>query len=82
MTTITTTYIPPTDTAGSKFRATSNRPTRRQVTVPYDYGSTAFQNHYAVAVALADRIMPEWTNLQCHAGDTVHGPRGYRWELS
>lgn len=49
---IKTTYVGPTDTKGSKIRATFNGKT---VSVPYDYALNQEQRHHKAALAFADK---------------------------
>jgi hypothetical protein len=50
--TITTKYKGPTNTQGSKFRASGFG---KSITLPYDYELNSFENHQRVAQALIDR---------------------------
>lgn len=49
---IKTTYVGPTDTTGSKIRASFNGKT---VSIPYDYAMNQEQRHHKAALAFADK---------------------------
>ena len=53
---IRTRYLGPTDTRGSRVRATC---VGRSVVVPWDHGTDSHGNHRAAAVKLAERLNPE-----------------------
>jgi hypothetical protein len=51
---ITTKYIEATDTKGERVKATAT--SGQTLTMPWDYEQEAFENHGAVAKALAEKL--------------------------
>ncbi len=75
MQTIEVRYIGPTDTKGSRFKATrSGMPSsiaKTSVTVSYDYSLNTSDNHWAAAKALIAAM--EWDCTTWHGGSTKKG---------
>ncbi len=68
---IETRYMGPTNTRGSRIKATSA--SGISITVPYDYELDAFDNHEKAARALMKKL--GWTGKI--AGGSLPGNRGY-----
>lgn len=65
---ISTKYLGPTNTRGSRIKASSGSGV--SVTVPYDHGLDSFANHQAAAEALCKKL--KWTGTLV-GGGTVGG---------
>jgi len=70
MQTITTKYLAPTDTKGSRIKATHTGKTL-SVTRGYDYSLNTYGNHLAVAQELQDKMW--WNQYTLISGSTAEG---------
>lgn len=61
---ISTKYLGPTNTLGTRIKASSG--SGSSVTVPYDYSLDAFANHQAAAEALCKKL--KWTGTLVGGG--------------
>ena len=76
MQTITTKYLAPTNTKGSRIKATHTSKVQ-SVTMGYNYALDTYQNHLIAAEVLQDKLW--WNEYTLHAGET---DTGYDFVLS
>lgn len=68
---IETRYLGPTNTRGSRIKATTLGSDAKSVTVTYDDALNSWDNHRAAAEALIGKL--GWLDTSFYGGETAHG---------